>query len=94
MALTFEWDDAKASQNIAKHRVPFDEASTIFGDPLSVTIEDPVQSFEGEARFITIGLSYRGGMLVVVHSDRGDNIRIISARTATRNETRSYEEGR
>lgn len=66
------------------------EASTIFGDPLSVTIPDPAHSI-GEYRFITIGTSVNDGLIVVVHAERNDTIRIISARKATRNERRQYE---
>lgn len=92
MGLLFEWDGAKARQNLKKHRVSFEEASTIFGDPLSATIDDPLHSGE-ENRFVTVGQSVRHRLLVVVHTDRGDRIRIISARVATRNERKSYEKG-
>ena len=92
MGLLFEWDGAKARQNLKKHRISFEEASTIFGDPLSATIDDPLHSSE-ENRFVTIGQSVRHRLLVVVHTDRGDRIRIISARVATRNERKSYEKG-
>ena len=92
MSLLFEWDRAKASRNIRKHRVSFEEAATVFGDPLSRTIEDPQHSAQ-EERFVTIGGSNQRRLLVVVHTDRGDTIRIISARTATRRERKSYEEG-
>ena len=90
MSLSFEWDAQKASANERKHGVSFDEAATAFGDPLSVTIPDPDHS-EDEDRFILLGSTYRGRILVVVHTDRGDNIRIISARRATRTERRQYE---
>ena len=92
MGITFEWDARKADTNAAKHGVLFDEAATVFGDPLSLTIADPVHS-EGEDRCITVGASHRGRILVVAHTDRGGRIRIISARTATRSERRTYEEG-
>lgn len=88
----FEWDENKARQNLAKHNVSFVEATTVFFDPLSVTINDPDHSVS-EQRYILIGYSNRGRLLVVVHVDRGDNIRIISVRQATRYERRTYEEG-
>ena len=91
MRLTFEWDDNKAERNILKHGVTFEEASTIFGDLLSLTTDDPRHS-EGERRSVTMGESLQGRVLVVVHLDRRDNIRIISARLATRRERNSYEE--
>lgn len=91
MALIFEWDNRKAKNNLTKHKVSFEEASTIFADPLSITIDDPFHSTQEELRFITIGLSYHGKILVVVHCDQRDNIRIISARTATRKERKTYE---
>jgi uncharacterized DUF497 family protein len=90
MALTFEWDTSKARGNLAKHGISFEESSTVLGDPLSLTIPDPVHS-KVEERFVTIGTSHRGKLLVVVHTERGDNIRIISARAASRRERRSYE---
>jgi uncharacterized DUF497 family protein len=92
MALQFEWNDKKARLNKRKHKLTFEEASTIFGDSLSVTIPDTVHSI-GEDRFITIGTSINNRLLVVVHTDRGDIIRIISARKATQNEKRQYENG-
>ena len=92
MPLLFEWDEKKAQQNIRKHGASFKEAATVFGDLLSLTIEDPLHSDE-EDRFVTIGESFRRRILVVVHTERGSNIRIISARTATRRERRTYEEG-
>jgi len=92
MALIFEWDDGKARQNINKHGVSFGEATTVFGDPLSLTIVDPSHS-DHEERSIIIGESIRSRPLVVVHTERGDNIRIISARGATSRERRTYEEG-
>jgi len=90
MALTFEWDTNKARWNLAKHGVSFEESSTVFGDPRSLTIPDPVHS-KVEERFVTIGTSHRGKLLVV-NTERGDNIRIISARVASRRERKSYEE--
>ena len=90
MALNFEWDETKASSNRAKHGVDFDEAVTVFTDALAITIADPAHS-TGEARFIDIGLSVRGRLLVVVYTERGDNIRIISCRKATSAERKEYE---
>ena len=91
MGLIFEWDPNKARMNWGKHRVAFEEASSVFADPLSLTIADPLHSGGGEERFVTIGMSYRGRALVVVHCDRGTVIRIISARRATRPERNAYE---
>lgn len=91
MPLSFEWDEKKAKSNAKKHGVTFDEASTVFGDARSLTIPDPVHS-EVEDRFVTMGSSYRGKLVVVVHTERGDNIRIISARPANRRERKAYEE--
>ena len=91
MGLLFEWDPKKPRQNIRAHGVSFDEASTAFRDPLSKTIDDPLHSV-GEERFVLIGHSIRGRLLVVVHTERGDRIRIISARLATRKERLNYEE--
>ncbi len=88
--MLFEWDPRKAAVNLGKHSVSFDEASTVFGDPLAATIDDPVHSDE-EARFITIGRSAQGRVIVAVHTDREDRIRIISARPATRRERRTYD---
>jgi uncharacterized DUF497 family protein len=87
--MLFEWDPRKAAANLAKHGVSFDEGSTVFGDPLAGTIGDPVHSAD-EARFITIGRSDQDRVIVVVHTDREDKIRIISARPATRRERRTY----
>ena len=86
----FAWDPAKAARNVAKHGVSFNEASTVFGDPLAGTILDPKHSGE-EARFITIGRSTSERLITVAHAEREDRIRIISARRATRRERRSYE---
>jgi uncharacterized DUF497 family protein len=91
MSLIFEWDGQKAKQNLEKHNVSFEEATTVFGDPLSLTIEDPLHSTD-EERFVIVGESVRRRVLVVVHTERGDHIRIISARLATRRERRIYEE--
>jgi len=92
MSLAFEWDEKKARTNLKKHGVSFEEAATVFGDPLSLTIGDPVHS-EEEDRFVTLGESDRGRLLVVVSTDRGEKIGIISARVATRRERTDYEEG-
>jgi uncharacterized DUF497 family protein len=86
----FEWDLAKAVANLKKHGVSFAEAATVFFDPLSITVADPLHS-EDENRFVILGLSYQLRALVVVHSDRGDRIRIISARLATPSERNKYE---
>ena len=91
MALEFEWDTAKAELNLKDHGVSFDEATTVFRDTLSITIADPDHS-NSEDRFIDIGMSHRGQLLVVSYTERGDRIRIISARPPTRAERKSYEE--
>jgi uncharacterized protein len=91
MGLLFEWDPRKAKGNLALHGVSFDEASTAFQDLLSSTIDDPLHS-TGEERYVLTGRSHRGRLLVVVHTERGDRIRIISARLATNKERRQYEE--
>jgi uncharacterized DUF497 family protein len=91
MSLSFEWDENKAKLNSAKHGVSFEEASTVFGDPLSLTIPDPAHS-RVEDRFVILGCSHGRKLLVVVHTERGDNIRIISARRASRKERKQYEE--
>jgi uncharacterized protein len=90
MSLPFEWDVKKAKQNLKKHGVSFEEASTSFGDPLARTIHDPLHS-EEEDRFVNLGESHRRRLLVVVFTERGDKIRIISARLATRSERTDYE---
>jgi uncharacterized DUF497 family protein len=92
MSLQFEWDFKKSQSNKKKHGIAFEEASTIFGDSLSITIHDPAHSI-GEDRFVTIGTSANGKLIVVVHTERDDIIRIISARNANRNERRQYEQG-
>lgn len=88
--MEFEWNTAKAGSNLEKHGVAFDEAATAFGDPLALTISDPDHS-EDEQRFVLLGQSYAGRLVVVVHTYREGKVRIISARLATRNERRSYE---
>jgi uncharacterized DUF497 family protein len=92
MGLTFEWDEGKAAENLAKHGVSFAEASTVFADPLARTIPDPLHS-EEENRFVVMGDSASGRTVVVVHTHRGVSIRIISARRATPRERNDYERG-
>ncbi len=87
-----EWNPAKAAGNQRKHGVEFREAVAALEDPLSTTYPDPEHSLE-ERRFVTVGLSSRGRVLVVAHADRRAAVRIISARTATPRERRFYEEG-
>lgn len=91
MALEFEWDLRKAETNLRKHKVTFQEASTVFADPLSATIHDPDHS-DIEDRYLTIGLSIAGRTLIIAHSERNNRIRIISARELTSPEKRHYEE--
>jgi hypothetical protein len=90
--LGFEWDRNKAKSNFTKHGVSFEEAATVFFDPLSLTIPDPDHGEYEEERCLILGLSEAGRLLVVAHCDRGDSIRIISARLATSSERRGYEE--
>lgn len=90
--MDFEWDDAKAATNEQKHGVRFAEAMTVFADPLSLTGYDPDHSV-GEDRYLTMGLSSVGQLLVVSHTDRDERIRIINAREASRAERRDYEDG-
>jgi uncharacterized protein len=92
MPLRFAWDPRKASANLRKHGVSFGKAASAFEDPHSVTIPDPLHS-ESEERFVLIGLSKKTHLVVVAHVERGDIIRIISARIASRAERRTYEEG-
>ena len=89
--VTFEWDDKKATSNLARHSVSFTEAETVFYDPRSLTIPDPDHS-DDEKRFIDIGVSDRGRILIVVYTERRTNIRLISARKATRAERKIYEQ--
>lgn len=88
--ILFQWDFPKAEANKKKHGVAFDEASTVFADTLAATKNDPAHSI-GEERFITMGISKKGRLLVVCHADRGRVIRIISARRATAKERKKYE---
>lgn len=92
MKLSFEWDEEKAKANLKKHRVGFDEATTVFTDPFSITIHDPDHSAD-EQRYIDIGSSDKGRVLVVVYTKRGSNIRIVNCRKVTPSERKLYEEG-
>jgi uncharacterized DUF497 family protein len=89
--VNFEWDPSKAAQNRRKLGVSFHEAATAFGDPLALTYQDPDHSFE-EQRFIAVGMSSAGRLLILAHADRGESIRIISARKATVHERTDYEQ--
>ena len=89
--MRFEWNALKAARNVRKHGVSFDEASSVFFDPLSATGDDPDHSLE-ERRFVTFGMSSSGRLLVVTHMEQYDAIRIITARLATRTERKLYEE--
>jgi len=88
--MRFEWDPEKARLNLKKHGVSFDEAATAFYDPLSATFADPDHS-EDEERLITVGVSSRGRLLVVAHTERGNAVRIINARSATAYERKKHE---
>ena len=88
-----EWDPAKAAANRLKHRVSFEEATSVFMDPQAVVFDDPDHSFD-EERFLIVGYSTQQRVLVVTHTHRGERIRIISARGATPRERKSHEEGR
>jgi uncharacterized DUF497 family protein len=88
--IQFEWDNKKAKRNHRKHGVSFEEAATVFYDPLSATFDDPDHSV-GELRLITVGYSSRGRLLVVSHTERVKSIRIISARPATAHERKRHE---
>lgn len=88
----FEWEETKAEANAVKHGVTFEEAATVFDDPQALTDEDELHS-EDEQRYKTVGMSSLWRVLVVIHTDRGDYIRIISARDATSRERRQYEQG-
>lgn len=90
--MKFEWDSDKAVANLDKHGVSFQEASTVFNDDLSLTARDPAHSLN-EHRFVTFGMSSASRLVAVAHTERGDIIRIISARPATRAERKFYEEG-
>ncbi|MBM4046842.1 MAG: BrnT family toxin [Planctomycetes bacterium] len=92
MKLSFEWDERKAEANQRKHGVSFEEATTVFLDPSSITVPDLAHSVY-EERYVDIGSSVRGRVLLVVYAEREANIRIISCRKATPRERRLYEEG-
>jgi len=91
VAYTFEWDAAKADNNRRKHGVTFDEASTVFGDPLAILLPDPDHSAK-EQRYLVLGMSNRRRLLVVAFAERPPRTRLISARRANRKERRRYEE--
>lgn len=90
--MKFDWDPAKAADNLVNHEVSFEEAQTIFGDPLATTIADPDHSVD-EERFLTTGLSIQQRLLIVWHTEEEDVIRIIGAREVTPHERRIYESG-
>jgi uncharacterized DUF497 family protein len=92
MKLSFEWDESKEKANMRKHNVGFDEGKTIFNDPFLLTFPD-MDNSDDEERYISIGLSDRDRILVLIHTDRQGTIRIISCRKATTRERRYYEEG-
>ena len=89
--MNFEWDADKADANLEKHQVSFHDAATVFADPLSTTFPDSDHSV-GERRFLTIGASQSGALLVIAHTEKYDTIRLISARPVTRHERKFYEE--
>jgi len=89
--IEFEWNPAKAKANLRKHHIGFNEAATVFHDPLGITIFDPDHS-EEEDRYITIGISEAGRFLMIAHTDRGNRIRIISARELSRKEREDHED--
>jgi uncharacterized protein len=90
--MDFEWDDTKARTNLSKHGVSFDEAKTVFTDPLYVDFYDPDHS-DDEERYIIVGMSQQRRLLIVAYTERGQTMRLISARTATPSERDAYEEG-
>ena len=90
--MEFEWDPHKSDINLKKHGVSFHEASTVFGDPMSITFNDPDHSI-GEHRLLTFGYSRMNQLLAVVHTERHGKTRIVSARRATRQERKIYEDG-
>lgn len=91
MKLTFEWDEEKAKENLDKHKVSFEEAKTVYNDSFLWTFSDPSHS-DVEQRYNNVGYSARGRVLVVIHTEREGNIRMISCRKATASERRAYEE--
>jgi hypothetical protein len=90
--MNFEWDEEKAEANLGKHGVSFSEARTVFDDPLYVDFYDPDHSYD-EQRYIIIGRSQQGRLLLVSYTERGEGLRLISSREATPAERRAYEEG-
>lgn len=92
MDFLFEWDAVKARENVRKHKVTFEEAVSVFIDPFLLTFPDEEHFTCFEERFISIGRSERGRVLLVVHTDRGDAIRLISCRKATATERKTYEQ--
>ncbi len=90
--MEFEWDPDKSDANLKRHGVSFHKAATVFGDPLAITFNDPDHSM-GEHRFLTFGHSRLNRLLVVVHTERRGETRIVSARRATRQEKKIYEDG-
>jgi uncharacterized DUF497 family protein len=92
MLTIFEWDRRKAEANLRKHEISFEEAQTIFTDPLAITLPDPDHS-EDEERFVEIGMSDSQRVLVVGYTERGQRIRLINARKASARERKQYEEG-
>lgn len=90
--MQFEWNENKAASNLSKHGVTFEEAKTVFDDPLYIDFYDPDHS-ESEKRYLIVGESKRGRLLIVSYTERGDSIRLISAREVTRAEREAYEEG-
>ena len=90
--MKFEWDSRKAKLNLRKHHVSFEEATTAFRDPLAVTAPDLTHSSD-EYRLVTFGLSSKGKLLTISHTERGESIRIITARRSTKQERKIYEEG-
>ena len=89
--MRFEWDGSKATANLKKHGVSFDEAVSVFYDPLAATFDDPGHS-QDEDRFVTVGYSAQARLLVVCHVERGGAIRVISARRATSRERKRHED--
>ncbi len=90
MALTFEWNEEKSKNNFKKHGLRFEEAKTVFNDPLAITVDEPDHS-DDEERYIDIGISSKGRLVVVWYTERNENIRIIGCRKATKKERRAYE---
>jgi uncharacterized DUF497 family protein len=88
----FEWDDDKAAANLADHQVSFEDAKTVFNDPLYVDFYDPDHSYD-EHRYLIVGESRQGRLLIVSYTERGDSVRLISAREVTASERKAYEEG-